>query len=187
MRKRCTRLLVWLWMATVPLATAALADQNDPRLDDLFDELRTVTSPNVARSVESEIWSIWLEVDHRETRRALVRGVRAMQLGWLAQAETAFNRAIHLSPDFAEAWNKRATVRFLAGRLSASVTDIQATLALEPRHFGALSGLGMIYDRLDEPEAALRSYEAALAINPHMEATRNRVEALRERLAGAPI
>ncbi len=185
MRRRCTPVVTLV--LGIGLALSAAADQTDPRLDDLFLELQAAASPGTARTVESEIWSIWLEVDDRGARLALVRGIRAMRLGQLDRAEAAFGHAIERRPDFAEAWNKRATVRFLAGRLTASVADIQATLALEPRHFGALSGLGMIYDRLDDAEAALRSYEAALEINPHMPGPRARVEALRAELAGAPI
>ena len=90
-----------------------------------------------------------------------------------------------LEPDFAEAWNKRATVHYLMGDYVASVHDIQQTLALERRHFGALSGLGMIYEAIGRPSAALRSFEAALAINPHLDATRQRIEELRRELEGS--
>ncbi|TVQ34468.1 MAG: tetratricopeptide repeat protein [Geminicoccaceae bacterium] len=173
---------VWLG-----LVTAVAADQRDPRLDGLFRELRSVTNPVTARAVQSEIWSIWMEVDDREVRLDMLRGVRAMRLGRLDEAEGAFDAAIRRRPDFAEAWNQRATARYLAGRLAGSIADIGAALSLEPRHFGALSGLGMSYDRLDDPAAALRSYEAALAINPHLAGARERVEALRAQLAGAPI
>ncbi len=187
MPQRCTPLVAVIVALGLVGAATARADQNDPRLDDLFEELQDAASPVVARSVEAEIWSIWLEVDDRAVRLDLVRGIRAMRVGRLAEAEAAFDRAIRRRPDFAEAWNKRATVRFMAGKLAGSVADIGATLSLEPRHFGALSGLGMIYDRLDDPQAALRSYEAALALHPHLAGPRARVEELRDRLDGAPI
>jgi cytochrome c-type biogenesis protein CcmH/NrfG len=77
-------------------------------------------------------------------------------------------------------------VHYLMGNWRASVRDIQQTLALEPRHFGALFGLGLIYDALEEPEAALRSFEAMLALNPHSESTRQMVEQLRRQLRGSP-
>jgi tetratricopeptide (TPR) repeat protein len=98
-----------------------------------------------------------------------------------------FNRLVTLAPDFAEAWNKRATVYYLMGDYRASVLDIERTLELEPRHFGALSGLGLIYDAIEEPAAALRSFEAAVAINPHLDSTRQRIDALRRQLQGRAL
>ncbi|MFW5835140.1 MAG: tetratricopeptide repeat protein [Pseudomonadota bacterium] len=187
MAYRCTPLPLLLVLVFVLGPAGARADQRDPRLDALFEELRTVTDPVVVRSVEQEIWSIWMEVDDRDTALAMVRGTRLLQQGRLGEAEAAFDAAIGLRPRFAEAWNKRATVRYLAGDLAGSMADIRATLSLEPRHFGALSGLGMIYDRLDEPRAALQSYAAALALDPHIDGLRARVEALRDDLAGDRI
>lgn len=96
----------------------------------------------------------------------------------------AFDDLVATAPNFAEAWNKRATVYYLMGRLDESVTDIQQTLELEPRHFGALSGLALIYDAVDQPEAAIRSLEAALEINPHLHGSRARIDQLREKLKG---
>jgi tetratricopeptide (TPR) repeat protein len=104
----------------------------------------------------------------------------------LAVALDYFNRMVELAPDFAEAWNKRATVYYLMENYRASVLDIERTLELEPRHFGALSGLGMIYDAIDEPAAALRSFEAAVAINPHLDGPRQRIDLLRRQLRGSP-
>jgi tetratricopeptide (TPR) repeat protein len=93
---------------------------------------------------------------------------------------------IDQAPEFAEGWNKRATVYYLMGNWRASVGDIQRTLALEPRHFGALFGLGLIYEELDQPEAALRSFEATLVLNPHSESTRQMIGQLRQQLRGSP-
>jgi len=98
-----------------------------------------------------------------------------------------FDRMVAQAPDFAEGWNKRATLHYLMGNYSASVRDIQRTLDLEPRHFGALSGLGLIYDALEQPAAALRSFEAAVAINPHLGSINARIEQLRRELGGSRI
>jgi tetratricopeptide (TPR) repeat protein len=97
-----------------------------------------------------------------------------------------FDRLVEQVPDFAEGWNKRATVYYLMGNYPASVLDIRRTLELEPRHFGALSGLGLIYDALDDPAAALRSFEAAVAIDPHLETAQERIKELRRQVGGRP-
>jgi tetratricopeptide (TPR) repeat protein len=162
------------------------ADQDDPRLDGLFHRLQTTPSPIEARAVEQSIWRVWLETDDAGVNRLMQEGVLAMHGQRYGAALQVFDRIVAQAPQFAEGWNKRATVHFLMGNWQASVRDIQQTLALEPRHFGALFGLGMIYDALEQPEAALRSYEATLILNPHSQGTRQRIEALREQLRGSP-
>jgi tetratricopeptide (TPR) repeat protein len=180
-------LAVLLLLAGLAAAPAALGAQDDPRLDALFGELRATDSAIAAANAEREIWSIWLEVTEPEAARATARGVRHLQLARLDAAEAAFTRAIAAAPDFAEAWNKRATVRFLKGDDAGSLADIRRTLALEPRHFGALSGRAMILERRDRPARALDAYESALAIHPHLDRVRARVRALRREVEGAPI
>ena len=176
-----------LLLAAVTAVPPASAAQDDPRLDALFAELRATDSTIAAANAEREIWSIWLEVAEPAAARATARGVRYLQLARLDAADAAFTRAIAAAPDFAEAWNKRATVRFLKGDDAGSLADIRRTLALEPRHFGALAGRGMILERGGRPAAALAAYEAALALNPHLDRVRGRVRALRLEVEGAPI
>lgn len=170
-------------LSMIALAPAA-ADQTDPRLDGLFARLQSTDRPGEAQALEQRIWQIWIESDDPKENRLMALGIRAMSLRRLPQALERFDRLVEVAPEFAEAWNKRATVHYLMGNYGASVRDIQRTLALEPRHFGALSGLGLIYDALEEPAAALRSFEAALEINPHMEGPRQRMEELRRSLRG---
>jgi tetratricopeptide (TPR) repeat protein len=93
---------------------------------------------------------------------------------------------VRRSPNFAEGWNKRATVYFLLGDFDASVGDIERTLQLEPHHFGALSGLGQIYLALDREEAALKAFEAALVIDPHLVGVRAAVEGIKKKREGDP-
>lgn len=168
-------------------AGAAWADQNDRRLPALFSELAAAGTDTQARSVERRIWSIWLEPPaNREVAQAMDRGLRAMALGQGTDALRAFDAVVALAPDYAEGWNKRATVRYVLGDFQGSVSDIGRTLALEPRHFGALSGLGMIRLARDQPAEALEAFEAALAIHPHLPGLEN-IEQLRETVRGKPL
>jgi len=114
-------------------------------------------------------------------------GILTMNEGNLKISLSHFDKAVHLDPQFAEGWNKRATVYCLMGDFDTSVADIQKTLVLEPRHFGALSGLGMIYDDLDKPAAAVKVWQKALEINPHMQSIRHRIEEIRAIGKGKPI
>ena len=164
----------------------AIADQGDPRLDALFERLQTTSNPAEARAVEQRIWRVWLATNNAGLDRLMQQGIVAMRDRHYATALQAFDRMVEQAPEFAEGWNKRATVHFLMGNWQASVRDIQATLALEPRHFGALFGLGLIYDALEQPAAALRSFEATLALNPHSEGTRQKIQELRQQLRGSP-
>lgn len=157
------------------------ADQKDPRLDALFERLPEAQGA-AARMIEMQIWSIWMQSPDRLAGLLLEEGAVHMQNRAYAQARKAFDAAIARAPEFAEAWNKRATLRYLEGDLDGSVQDIQHTLVLEPRHFGALTGLGLINLRLDRQEAALQAFEAALAVNPHMPGPRKYAAELREML-----
>jgi tetratricopeptide (TPR) repeat protein len=168
------------------LAGVAHADQRDGRLDGLFARLRSTASASEAKAIEERIWGIWSEAGDPRIDLLLQEGVLAMSAADFPVALERFDRMVEQAPDFAEGWNKRATLYYLMGDFRASVRDIQRTLDLEPRHFGALSGLGLIYDAVDQPAAALRSFEAAVAINPHLESIEQRIQELRRQLAGRP-
>lgn len=164
----------------------AAADQQDARLDGLFERLQEARDPAEAQVVEQQIWGLWLESKDAAIDRLMQQGVVAMREQHYDTALRVFDRMVAQAPGFAEAWNKRATVHYLMGDWTASVVDIQRTLELEPRHFGALFGLGLIYDALEQPQAALRSFEATLDLNPHSESTRLKIEELRRQLQGRP-
>ena len=183
----------WLWICMGALLlvllksggmSLALADQRDGRLDSLFERLQETSDPADAAALQQRIWQIWIESDDQASGQLMRRGMSAMANGDHEIALDAFDSLVELSPEFAEAWNKRATVYYLMGRLDESVSDIQHTLKLEPRHFGALSGLALIYDAVEKPEAAIRSLEAALEINPHLHGSRDRINQLREKMKG---
>src|SRR5690606_41423855 len=126
------------------LSVPALADQDDPRLPDFFERLLAAPSPSAAVPIEREIWRIWYEHDDAETFRLLIEGDQAMKKGDFDTALTDFNAVIERDPDFAEGWNRRATLRYMMGDYEGSMADIDETLIREPRHFGALAGLGLV-------------------------------------------
>lgn len=159
----------------------ARADQTDPRLDDLFSRLSSAGVGEVL-TIERSIWHIWAESDDEAISTLMGQGMTAMARGDLSGALGKFDQIVTIAPDYAEGWNKRATVFFLIGNYPESLYDIKRTLALEPRHFGALSGRGLVYVELGEEELALQSFEAALAINPRLTGAEKNAEILRKRL-----
>jgi tetratricopeptide (TPR) repeat protein len=151
-----------------PAASPVRADQNDGRLQGLFVQLLEAPGPVEAQSVEGAIWSIWVQSDDGAVRGLMQDGVNAMSRGDYPHALGKFEQMVVVAPDFAEGWNKRATVHYLLGNYAQSLADIAKTLALEPRHFGALSGRGLIYIALQDEARALKAFDAALAIHPNL-------------------
>lgn len=163
------------------------AAQDDPRLDTLFGRLHETEDSKEARRIESLIWSIWLDADDSELNALMRGGTFLMQNGNFSQAAAVFSQIIEAGPGFSEGWNKRATVYYLMGRFDDSIADCIKVLELEPRHFGALSGLGLIHIALDEPESALYWFREALRQNPHMPRIRERADELAREVEGEPI
>ncbi|MDE0049474.1 MAG: tetratricopeptide repeat protein [Rhodospirillales bacterium] len=160
----------------------ALADQNDPALDGLFRDLKAAQSPQEVRRIEAQIWTLWFDTGSEQMDRMLLAGDRAMSAGRFDQSYAILNGVIEHRPDLSEGWNRRATLRYLMGDYDGSIADIGETLEREPRHFGALSGLGLCNIALGNEEAALDAFERALVHNPHMPGVQRRVKQLRERL-----
>lgn len=169
------------------LAAPAPADQADPRLDRLFEQLYHAPDPLAAQAVEHAIWEIWLTSEDDVVNALMSEGVAAMQRRDYPTALRSFDRMVEVAPDYAEGWNKRATLYYLIGAYENSLDDIIRTLELEPRHFGALSGRGMILQDLGRSEEALTAFEAALDLNPQMPGARLSVEALRKLLKDSAI
>lgn len=169
-------------------APSLLADQTDVRLPALFTELRTTSEAEKAKIVAAEIWQIWSEhSDNDRLSERLKIGIAQMESGRLRQAEKIFTTIIDKDPAFAEAWNKRATVYFLMGAYTQSKRDIAQTILREPRHFGALSGLGLVETHLGNYEAALNAYEQAIALHPYLENYEEITTALKKLMAGEAI
>lgn len=179
--RRCGLVLA---MAGALWVSSASADQTDPRLPELFEFLRNTGEPALAREAELRIWRIWMSSGRDDIDGIMREGIEAMQSGRFGEAIEDFDRIVEMAPDFAEGWNKRATAYYLNDELSESVHDIQRTLELEPRHFGAISGMGLIFLKRGDPLGALDAFEAVLEIHPHSRGTRYRVEVLRQELLG---
>ena len=161
----------------------ARADQTDTRLNGLFAELKTAASAEAARPIEAQIWSIWLQSGNQDVDTLMAAGIRAMNDQDYGEALRAFSSVVARAPHFAEGWNKRATVLYLLGRFADSIRDINRALALEPRHFGALSGLGLCDVQLHRDEAALSAFERAVAVDPNLPAVRDNIEELKRQIA----
>ncbi|MFQ5617503.1 MAG: tetratricopeptide repeat protein [Rhodospirillales bacterium] len=169
------------------LLAPAFAAQDDPRLDGLFTRLKAAHDEAEVERLTGAIWSIWHQSGRGVVDAQMQEGEWYMRLGSLGSALDDFSAAVAWAPDFAEAWHKRATVHFLMGNYPESIADLHRTLDLEPRHFGALGGLALIYLKLNEERAALAAMEKALEINPHLPRTRRKVQELHDRLDGKKL
>ncbi len=183
-RARAALLLILAAVALIGAAGGAKADQTDPRLGDLFILLKAAPDLAAAQPIDARIWRIWLEHSDKRTREVTLIGASFMAAGQVELANLAFKEAIERHPDFAEAWNKRATLRYLTGDLAGSVADCAHVLQLEPRHYGALAGLGQIEMALRHWTAAVRWYEAALKVNPHMPGVEAALKTARRQAGG---
>jgi Tfp pilus assembly protein PilF len=130
----------------------------------------------VRQAAEGAIWHVWGRSGDQATDRVFERGLAQMQGGELPDAAETFGRVIGMNPDFAEGWNKRATVYFLLGEDDLSLKDCAEVLKRNPQHFGVLSGYGQIYLRKGDLERARDYFRRALTINPNMEGVRNSIE-----------
>lgn len=142
------------------------ADQTHPDLDALFEDLRS--SEIDTNSTETDIWNAWLYHENPEVTKYMNSALDSLKTGQLRLAIAGFSRVIKLDPEFAEAWNKRATTYYLLGNFGHSIADIVETLRLEPRHFGALCGLAMIQNYMGNKQAAKEALNQAISIHPFM-------------------
>jgi tetratricopeptide (TPR) repeat protein len=145
---------------------SASADQRDPTLPTLFRFLKSATHSGQAGLVEDKIWQIWSATGDPKLDRLMVASSEAMERADYAAALRDIDAILTVRPDFAEGWNKRATVHYLTGDYRQAIEDINRTLELEPRHFGALSGLGMSNMKLGRDAAAADAFRRLLAIDP---------------------
>lgn len=146
----------------------AMADQSDPSLSKLFDELQSAEQRQNAKRVEAEIWKIWQESNSKSINLLLARGIKSMEGGDYVSALSMFNHVVDLAPNFAEGWHRRARAYFLLSNVDRALTDIEQALALEPRHFGALLGLTAVMFEKKEYDKAIAAYKQASKIHPFL-------------------
>ena len=163
------------------IAFSLKADQNDTRLEYLFDILSKTENNIQINEVTSSIWDIWYETNDPLIEADFYRGLESMRTGDLMMAVAFFTRVIDKNPNFAEGWNKRATVYYMLGKFDASMMDIHETLKLEPRHFGAMDGMGLIFIHLEQFDKAIDIYNRMLEIFPNNSSTKQKKEMLLNR------
>jgi tetratricopeptide (TPR) repeat protein len=153
-------------------------------LDRLFAALKGAPDARTAKVIESRIWALWFD-SGSDTANLLMNRVRvAVGREDLDLAVRLLSNIIELKPDYAEAWNRRATLFFLRKEYGRAVADIRVVLSLEPRHFGAWSGLAIILEQVGADKDALAAYRHAYELNPHMEKVKDSIDSLIEKVEG---
>ncbi len=180
----CCLLAILLWAPVVQSETLMVKDR--AALDKLLDKLKSAASATEAEAVTEQIWRQWFRVKNAEARQLMDQAQLARRAGAFDEALALLDRIVQVAPDYAEGWNQRATVLFMLGRDDESAADIEKVLRLEPRHFGALSGLGLIHLRARNWQAALTALERALAVHPFL-GQRTLIPKLKEHLKGRSL
>jgi tetratricopeptide (TPR) repeat protein len=162
------------------------ADRNRG-LDFLFGALKAAPDEVSAKHVEARIWALWLQTPSDTAALLMTRAKAAMDAQQADLALKLLDAIIKLRPDYVEAWNRRATLYYLQNDYARSLADIEQVLSREPRHFGALAGLGMIMQDIGDDKRALDAFRKALAVNPHLEKVPELVKTLSEKVEGRDI
>ncbi|MHA7776400.1 tetratricopeptide repeat protein [Roseibium sp. M-1] len=158
-------------------------DEQD-RLDELFSKLAEVETPEAAAPIAREIQMLWMDSGSDTVDVLMSRAGKAIQADDSALALDLLDVVVLLKPSYAEGWNRRATVYYMREDFGKSLVDIERVLALEPRHWGALSGLGIIQRRLGMNEDALKTFRRALEVNPGLENAPKAIEDLEKDAEG---
>jgi tetratricopeptide (TPR) repeat protein len=156
-------------------------------LDFLFGALKAAPDEASAKHVEARIWALWMQTPSDTAALLMTRAKAAMDAQQINVALKLLDATVKLRPDYVEAWNRRATLYYLQNDYAHSLQDIEQVLVREPRHFGALAGLGMIMQDLGDEKRALDAFRKALAVNPHLEKVPELVKTLSEKVEGRDI
>jgi tetratricopeptide (TPR) repeat protein len=157
------------------------------RLDKLFGQLKRENSENAAEITAGQIWRLWFTSGSATVDLLMQWSAKAIKDRKVNVALDFLNQVVALDPKYAEGWNQLATIYYMTGDYAKAMADIDRTLQLEPRHFGALAGLAQIMEATGHKKRALEAYEKVLAIYPMMRSAQTKVEALTQELAGQPI
>ena len=175
---------------TIPGAPAKLprvTGDKTKNLDFLFGALKAAPDEESAKAVEARIWSLWTATSSDTAALLMLRAKLAMDSKDMDVALKLLDAVIKLRPDYIEGWNRRATLYYMQNDYTRSMEDIRQVLIREPRHFGALAGLGMIMQETGDEKHALDAFRRALAINPHLEKIPDLVKTLSEKVEGRDI
>lgn len=156
-------------------------------LDSLFERLGNADNDSTAKLLEAAIWQVWLRSGSDTIDVLMQQTIKAMNDGENVTALAILDTVVELAPNYVEGWNKRATVLYIQGQHSASLRDINKALDLEPRHFGALSGLGLIKRARGDDKGALTAYRRALHVHPFLTGAREAVKELKVKVEGKGI
>lgn len=187
------RTILSLALAIAPLAACGLQPPTetvapaDPALDQLFAELLAAPTAAEAAAVEQQIWQTWGASGSATVDILIERADAAEAAGDKPLALRFVNQAAELSPSYAGAWYRRSILRYDADDRAGAISDIEETLKREPRHFGALAGLGLIYEDMGQEKAALEAYRRALEIHPFLDAARQGVSRLEPKVEGQDL
>ena len=158
--------LLGLLLALFLSSATAMADQRDGRLGPLFEALAVSDTPKQSRSLLRQINQIWVEHPNPEVQQLVLLGSHLLQVGAWREATGIFERVTRLAPDYAEGWNRLATSLYYRGLNADALGPTQQTLALEPRHYGAIWGIAMIHRSLGQEDMARRYFQLAFAVAP---------------------
>ena len=161
--------------------------ERNRNVDFLFGALKVAPDDASAKEIENRIWSLWTEANNETTNLLMSRAKKAADDKDYDLAIRMLSSIIEIKPDFTEAWNRRATIYFLKKDYTNSMADIAKVLAREPRHFGALSGLGLIMQEIGDDKHALDAYRKALEVHPHLKGINDKVKSLKEKVEGRDI
>jgi tetratricopeptide (TPR) repeat protein len=169
------------------IADDAFAKERASRLDRLFAELKAARSDEAAEPIVARIWQTWVQSGRPDIDRLMNQALVEMQLGNLDAALALLDEVVKAAPEFSEGWNRRATVLYLRGNHAQSLADCDRVIALEPRHFGALAGIGLNHIAAERWKPALEAYRRALAANPFLNERHELIPALERKVEGKPL